>query len=62
MTNPLRYGLLGAGMMGREHLRNLALLEDVKVVAICEPNPGMLNKARALAPRCGFCCGLASLA
>ena len=61
MTNPLRYGLLGAGMMGREHLRNLALLEDVKVVAICEPNPGMLNKARALAPGAVFVADLPAL-
>ena len=50
MTNRLRYGLLGAGMMGREHLRNLALFKDVAVVAICEPNPGMLKQARVLAP------------
>ena len=31
----LKYGLIGAGMMGQEHLRNIALLHDVEVTAIC---------------------------
>ncbi|MEM7327593.1 MAG: Gfo/Idh/MocA family oxidoreductase [Pseudomonadota bacterium] len=33
-----KYGLIGCGMMGIEHLRNIALLPDVAVVAIVEPN------------------------
>ena len=61
MTNPLRYGLLGAGMMGREHLRNLALFKDVQVVAVCEPNLDMLKKARALAPDAVFVADLTAL-
>tara|TARA_B110000285_G_scaffold227603_1_gene289176 strand:+ start:1497 stop:2600 length:1104 start_codon:yes stop_codon:yes gene_type:complete len=61
MTNPLRYGLLGAGMMGREHLRNLALLNNVQVVAVCEPNPAMLEKAQALAPDAVFVADLKDL-
>lgn len=61
MTNPLRYGLLGAGMMGREHLRNLALLDDVQVTAVCEPNAAMLGKARPLAPDAVFVADLPAL-
>ena len=46
----LKYGLIGAGMMGQEHIRNIALLHDVEVAAICEPNTDMANAARQLAP------------
>ena len=34
-----RYGLIGCGMMGQEHLRNIALLSGVEVAAIFEPDP-----------------------
>lgn len=46
----LRYGIIGCGMMGQEHLRNIALLEDATVVAIYEPDPGMRAAAAALVP------------
>jgi myo-inositol 2-dehydrogenase/D-chiro-inositol 1-dehydrogenase len=36
-TRPLRYGLIGAGMMGREHIRNLALIPGSELVAIADP-------------------------
>lgn len=36
-TIPLRYGLIGAGMMGREHIRNLALIPGSQLVAIADP-------------------------
>ncbi len=32
----LRYGIIGTGMMGCEHIRNLALLPGVEVVAIAD--------------------------
>jgi predicted dehydrogenase len=47
----LRYGIIGCGMMGQEHLRNIALLHDASVVAIFEPDPGMRDAAAALVPR-----------
>lgn len=34
----LKYGLIGAGMMGAEHVRNVALLDDVSVTAVSDPN------------------------
>lgn len=36
--NALRYGLIGAGMMGIEHMRNLRLLEDTRVTAVADPH------------------------
>lgn len=44
------YGIVGCGMMGREHIRNIALLPDAHVAAIFEPDSEMLAAALALAP------------
>ena len=49
--NTFRYGLLGCGMMGQEHLRNMALLPEVQAVAIYEPDASMRAAALALAPQ-----------
>jgi predicted dehydrogenase len=38
MAETVRYGLIGAGMMGREHIRNLALIPGAVVTAIAEPD------------------------
>ena len=32
----LKYAIIGSGTMGREHVNNIKLLENVKVVAICD--------------------------
>ncbi len=37
----LKYGLIGSGMMGQEHIRNLNLLDGVSVVAVADPDAGM---------------------
>lgn len=37
----LRYGLIGSGMMGQEHIRNIALLDGAQVTAIADPDAGM---------------------
>ena len=42
----IRYGLIGAGMMGQEHIRNIALLEGAAVSALADPDEGM--RARSL--------------
>ena len=34
---PLRIGLIGVGMMGREHVRNIKLFPDARITAICDP-------------------------
>jgi myo-inositol 2-dehydrogenase / D-chiro-inositol 1-dehydrogenase len=37
-TKSLRYGLIGAGMMGREHIRNLGLIKGSELVAVSDPS------------------------
>ena len=50
--DPIRYGIIGTGMMGCEHIRNLALLPGVEVTAIADPNERSRGWARlALAGR-----------
>jgi predicted dehydrogenase len=49
-VNEIRYGIIGCGMMGQEHLRNIALIPGASVAAIYEPDPGMAAQAQALVP------------
>jgi len=37
----IRYGLIGSGMMGQEHIRNLNLLNGCEVAAIADPDAQM---------------------
>ena len=46
----ITYGIIGCGMMGREHLRNIALMKDAGVGAIFEPDAGMAAAAAEIAP------------
>jgi predicted dehydrogenase len=46
----LNYGIIGCGMMGQEHLKNVALLDAADVVAVFEPNDQMAQEAQRLAP------------
>lgn len=48
MSRPLRYGVIGTGMMGREHIQNLRALEGVEVAALCDPDADSLEAARRL--------------
>jgi len=41
----LRYGIIGSGMMGQEHIRTLGLLEGARVTAVCDPDEGMRASA-----------------
>ena len=40
MTDLLRYGIIGAGMMAGEHMRNLAIIPGSRVTALSDPDPG----------------------
>jgi predicted dehydrogenase len=51
---PVRYGIIGCGMMGQEHLRNIALIPEASAAAIFEPDAGMRAAAAALAPDAAF--------
>jgi predicted dehydrogenase len=45
----VRYGIIGTGMMGREHIENLAAIDGAVVTAIADPDPGSRDAAAALA-------------
>lgn len=46
----INYGIIGCGMMGQEHLHNIALLDGAHVAAIYEPDAAMAEAAQAIAP------------
>ena len=45
----IRYGLIGAGMMGQEHIRNINLLGDAAVTAVADPDEAMRRLSLATA-------------
>lgn len=47
----IRYGVIGTGMMGREHIANVSHLPGAEVAALADPHPPSLEAAGALAPR-----------
>ncbi|WP_419925838.1 Gfo/Idh/MocA family protein [Candidatus Poriferisocius sp.] len=46
----IRYGVIGTGMMGREHIANLSRLPGAEVTALADPHPPSLEAAESLAP------------
>lgn len=57
-STALNYAIVGTGMMGHEHLQNLALVRDIagidiQVVALIDPDASMLDSAQALATKLG---------
>ncbi len=48
---PIRYGLIGTGMMGREHLLNIAEVDGAEVVAIADPSEDSRSAAVDVAQR-----------
>ena len=57
----LRYGFVGCGMMGQEHLRNLAMVDGAQVVAIYEPDEAMRALSAEFAPQAAFASDLPAL-
>ncbi len=49
----MRYGIIGSGMMGAEHIRSIALIDGAQVTAVADPNEQMRLAAQNLA---GTCC------
>ena len=47
----VRYGIIGGGDMGREHIRNVALLDGAEVAAVADPFEPSLSAAHRLAGR-----------
>lgn len=44
-SGELRVGLIGVGLRGTNHLRNLLLRDDVRVTALCDTDPARLELA-----------------
>jgi len=45
MADTVRFAIIGAGMMGREHIRNLVLFPNAKVVALVDPHSPSIDAA-----------------
>ncbi len=58
----IRYGIVGAGMMGREHIANIALIEGAAVTALADPHAASIAAAHALAPTAAVFADAAGLA
>jgi len=50
-SDTVRYGVIGSGMMGQEHIANLAALDGAVVTAIADPDPGSREVAAAMVGR-----------
>ncbi len=48
--NKIKYGIIGSGMMGREHIQNIGLLDTATVVAISEPDTEQQSITHAMIP------------
>lgn len=48
MVELLRYGIIGVGMMGCEHIRNLIAIDGCEVVAFADPHEPSRNSAKRL--------------
>ncbi len=44
MRDEVRYGIIGCGMMGQEHLRNLVALPGATVTALADPHPASITE------------------
>jgi predicted dehydrogenase len=45
MAEALRFGIVGAGLMAREHIRNLKLFPEVRIVALADPTPSSIEQS-----------------
>ncbi|WP_430427058.1 Gfo/Idh/MocA family protein [Parasphingorhabdus sp.] len=53
MADFRRYAIVGCGMMGREHMQNLALVDGAKLVAIADPDAQSIAASTSLAQQTG---------
>ena len=49
----IRYGVIGTGMMGCEHIRNIAAIDDAVVAAVADPHEESLGWARVACKEAG---------
>ncbi|MEP7327628.1 MAG: Gfo/Idh/MocA family oxidoreductase [Betaproteobacteria bacterium] len=48
MIQQIRYGIIGCGAMGREHIENIRALTGTNITAIADPHPPSRESAQAL--------------
>ena len=48
MSGEIRFGVIGAGSMGLEHVLNIAELPGARITALADPHPGSLDKVGAV--------------
>ncbi len=53
MSDLRKYAIIGCGMMGREHMRNIALVDEAELIAISDPDTGSREAASDLAAALG---------
>jgi predicted dehydrogenase len=53
MSEKMKYAIIGCGMMGREHMQNLALLPELELAGIADPDESSRKAAVALAGELG---------
>ena len=49
MKDTVKLGVIGSGMIGQEHIRNIAHIPNAAVTAVCDPNDTVRHSATALA-------------
>lgn len=54
MTQIKRYGLIGSGMMGIEHIQNINVVDGPQLVALSDPHPGSLQSALNMCAHLGM--------
>ena len=48
MSDIIKYGVIGTGVMGQEHIQNINIIENAEVVAVCDTNESSRNQAKSL--------------
>ena len=51
----IKYGIIGAGTMAREHILNISLIDNAEVVALADPHEDSLNQCKEILKTKIFC-------
>ena len=48
MNDTIKYGVIGTGAMGQEHIQNINIIDNAVVVAVCDTNERSRMQAKSL--------------
>ena len=48
MNKTIKYGIIGAGVMGQEHIHNINIIDNAEVVAVCDTSETSSNQAKLI--------------